>query len=192
MATVETQTMTADEFWEWADRPENEGRCWELERGTPIAIPAAGRLHGAVACLITYFLGAYMFRRKTGYGCSNGTALLVEKNPDTIRGPDVMLFEEKCRLEELSWKYATDVPRLVFEVLAPYDRPGSVIRRITEYLRRGIPLVWVVDPEDRCVFVNRIGQLQTLEETEELTGGDVLPDFRCRVGDFFRLSGESA
>src|SRR5437868_3797173 len=121
MASGETRGMTADEFWEWIAQPENEDRCWELERGKPIPIPATGRLHGVVACLVSYFLGAYSFQRKTGYVCSNRTALLVEENPDTIRGPDVMLFEEKCRLEELSDKYATDVPRLVVEVLAPND-----------------------------------------------------------------------
>src|SRR5438552_366761 len=117
MASGEPRGMTADEFWEWIGLPENEDSYWELERGKPIPVLGTGRLHGAVACLVGYFLGTYSFRRKTGYMCSNRTALLVEKDPDTIRGPDVMLFEENCKYEELSHKYATDVPRLVVEVL---------------------------------------------------------------------------
>jgi Uma2 family endonuclease len=49
----------------------------------------------------------------------------------------------------------------------------------------------VVDPEVRSVTVYRPGQIMVvLDDTEELTGEDVLPDFRCRVADFFRLPGE--
>jgi Uma2 family endonuclease len=47
-------------------------------------------------------------------------------------------------------------------------------------------MVWLVDPEDRTVTVFRKGQEPIfLEETDELTGLDVLPDFRCSVADFF-------
>lgn len=192
MVSDEPRGMTADEFWEWIGQPENEDRCWELKRGKPIPVPATGRLHGVVACSISYFLGAYCCRRKTGYVCSNRTAFLVEQNPDTIRGPDVMLFEEKCRLEELSDRYATDVPRLVVEVLAPNDTAGKILRRMGEYLSREVPLIWVVDPVERCVFVNCRGRLRMLDKTEELTGEDVLPDFHCRVAEFFTLPGAPA
>jgi Uma2 family endonuclease len=52
-------------------------------------------------------------------------------------------------------------------------------------------LLWLVDPEDRSVMVYRPGQLpRAVDETEELTGEDVLPDLRCRVADFFYLPGE--
>jgi hypothetical protein len=29
-----------------------------------------------------------------------------------------------------------------------------------------------------------------LEENEEITGEDVLPDFRCKVAEFFALTGQ--
>ena len=52
-------------------------------------------------------------------------------------------------------------------------------------------MVWLVDPEGRSVTVYRPGQLpQVVEEDEELTGGDVLPQFRCQVADIFFLPGE--
>ena len=38
MATVATQLLTAEEFYEWANRPENRGRICELERGRIIEI----------------------------------------------------------------------------------------------------------------------------------------------------------
>ena len=33
--------------------------------------------------------------------------------------------------------------------------------------------------------------IRIFEENEELTGGDVLPDFRCRVADLFALPGQT-
>jgi Uma2 family endonuclease len=57
-------------------------------------------------------------------------------------------------------------------------------------LKAGIPLVWVVDPEARDVTVHRQGkEPQVLESTQELTGEDVLPDFRCQVADLFFTAG---
>lgn len=62
------------------------------------------------------------------------------------------------------------------------------MRRITEYLRRGVPLVWLIDPEGRDVTVYRSGRdPQVVEEDQELSGEDVLPDLRCRVSEFFKM-----
>ena len=52
-------------------------------------------------------------------------------------------------------------------------------------------LVWLVDPESRDVTVYRPGEEPyVLGEQDEITGENVLPEFRCRVADFFRLPGE--
>jgi Uma2 family endonuclease len=46
--------------------------------------------------------------------------------------------------------------------------------------------VWVVNPPWRNVTVYRSPtDIQTLTENDELTGGDAVPGFRCRVGDIF-------
>lgn len=193
MATVESRLMTADEFCEWASRPENASRRLELERGEPIEMPPPGELHGAICFLVAHLLGTYIFRRGQGYVCVNDTGLLVERDPDTLRSPDLMLFDEKRRLDQLSLKYATAIPKLVVEVFSPSDSWGKTIRRVGQYLRRGVPLVWVVDPESRSVSIHRSGRdAMSVDEPEELTGEDVLPDLRCRVADFFTLPGEPA
>jgi Uma2 family endonuclease len=60
-----------------------------------------------------------------------------------------------------------------------------------ELLLFGIKIVWLIDPEARNVTVYRLGKDHyVLEETEELTGDDVLPDFRCKVAEFFALPGQ--
>jgi Uma2 family endonuclease len=67
------------------------------------------------------------------------------------------------------------------------------MRKIMDYLQNGVELVWLIDPETRNVTVHRPGkQPYVVEEGHELTGEDVLPDFRCRVADFFTLPGDRA
>ena len=46
MATVQTKLMTAEEFYEWANRPENRGRICELERGVIVEMSRPGKRHG--------------------------------------------------------------------------------------------------------------------------------------------------
>lgn len=190
MATIETKRLTAEEFWEWVHRPEHQDKLFELDRGEVVEMPSPGETHGMLCGWIAHLLWNYVVRRGAGGVTSNDTGLLVEQDPDTVRGPDIMLFGESRPLEQLSHKFATRIPQLVVEVISPHDKTNQINRRISQYLRRGVPLVWLVDPETRTVAAYRPGQIhQVLDETEELTGEDVLPDLRIRVAEMFALPG---
>ena len=79
---------------------------------------------------------------------------------------------------------------LAVEVLSPNDRIGKITQRINEFLRSGICLVWLVDPEDRNVTVYRADRpSRVVEEDGELTGEEFLPDLRIRVAEFFFTPG---
>src|SRR5437879_1884539 len=93
MATVEVKRMTAEEFWEWASRPENQDRHFELDRGEVVEMPPPGINHGFVCGWIVHLLWVYALRRGKGYPVSNDSGLLVEQDPDSVRGPDVMFFD---------------------------------------------------------------------------------------------------
>jgi Uma2 family endonuclease len=192
MATAETKLMTAEEFYEWANRPENRDKNCDLVRGEVVELPLPGRRHGFVCANAACIMGNFAFRRKKGYVCSNDTGVVVERDPDTVRGPDVLFFEDAQSYEEIEQKYGETPPRLAIEVLSPTDTTGKVNRRIREQLRFGTALVWLLDPEARNVTVYRAGkEYYIVEETEDLTGDDVLPDFRCRVAEFFALPGQA-
>jgi Uma2 family endonuclease len=191
MTTMTTGRMTAEEFFEWANRPENRDRHFELDRGKVVEVSRPGERHGFICGNVTRILGNFTFQRRKGYVCSNDTGLIVERDPDTVRGPDVVLYDEARRYDELETRYPDRLPKLAVEVLSPNDQWGKVTRRINLFLTRGILLVWLVDPAGRTVTVYRPNQLaQVVEEDEELGGGEVLPDFRCRVADLFFLPGE--
>jgi Uma2 family endonuclease len=121
------------------------------------------------------------------------TGLVIEEGPGTVRRPDLMFFDEVKPLGKLNWKHTRQIPLLVVEVVSPSDSANSINKRVAEYLRRGVSLVWIVDPEERTVGVHKRGELtRTLDETDELTGNDVLPDLRWQVADLFRMPGEAA
>lgn len=193
MATAATKLMTADEFYDWVHQPENRDRVFELERGEIVELAREGKRHGFVCANVTGILRNFVHRRKKGYVCSNNTGVVVERDPDTVRGPDILLFEDTTKAEEINRKYGEQPPVLAVEVLSPNDKMSTVLRRVREQLRFGTRLVWVVDPEECNVIVYRPGREEYLVgEGEELTGEEVLPDFRGRVVEFFVLPGQGS
>jgi Uma2 family endonuclease len=188
MASVTTGLMTAEGFWEWASRPENADRRWELVKGEVVEVPSPAEFHGILCSWIVHLLWGYVLRRGRGGVSSNDTGLLVEHDPDTVRGPDVMVFEESRPLDQLSRRFSTRVPVLVVEVLSPSDRMPRMTARIGEFLRRGVPIVWLVDAETRTVTVYRLDHYpQVLDENDELTGEFTPPDCTLRVAELFNL-----
>lgn len=192
MATVTTKKlMTAEEFYQWANHPDNRDKYCELERGEIVEMSRPGKIHGLVCANVVWVLGGYARHRKKGYVCSNDTGVVVERDPDTVRGPDVMFFEDAARFEDVEEKYGKKPPLLAVEVLSPNDTTGKITRRISEQKRFGTRLIWVIDPDARNVVVYQPGKEEKeVGEGEELTGEDVLPDLRVRVTELFTLSGQ--
>jgi len=193
MATATTELMTAEQFFDWANRPENSGKRYELVQGRIEEMPSPTRLHGTVCFLVSRVLGNYLFARKAGSIASNDSGLIVETSPDTVRGPDLMVFLPPERLDDIPNELCKDVPALVVEVRSPSDRDTRILKRVAQYHKRGVPLVWVVDPEDRIVTSYRPNEFPRLmDEADTLTGNGVLPDFSSPVSDLFRLPAETA
>jgi Uma2 family endonuclease len=196
MATVATPLMTADEFYDFVHRPENRERVFELERGEIVEMSRPGKLHGFVCGNVARILGNFAFQRGKGYVCTNDTGVVVDRDPDTVRGPDVMFFEDSASsIDDLETKFGTKPARLAVEVLSPNDKPGKLNQRLRELFAFGTPLIWVIDPEIRALTIYQPGrgrriEQTTLEESEEITGEDILPDFKCKVAEFFAMPGQ--
>jgi Uma2 family endonuclease len=185
-----TKRLTAEEFFEWANRPENWDRNCELERGRIVERPLSGERHGFVCGNVVGILGNYCVKRKRGYVCCNGTGIIVERNPDTVRGPDIILFEDFGPSGRLEDKFVERPSLLLVEVIEADESHGYVMRRVQEFLHFGTRLVWVVDVGTRMVVVHEPGkQGCTVEATEALTNEEVLPGFHCCVREFFALPG---
>ncbi len=83
-------------------------------------------------------------------------------------------------------KHLPFAPDLAVEVISPSDDEDEVAEKAQMWLKAGSLLVWTVDPERRTVTVYRPdAEPVTLDENQEIDGGDVIPGFRCRVAEFF-------
>ncbi|MBY0526398.1 MAG: Uma2 family endonuclease [Gemmataceae bacterium] len=178
--------MTADEFYDFVHRPENADRAFELVRGEVVEMSLPGELHGVVSSNANWLLSNFMRQRRRGRVLCNDPGIILERDPDTVRGPDIVFFEDTRKYNELNPKWVEDPPVLAIEVLSPNDRIGKVTLKITQFLHSGIRIVWLIDPAARDVTVHRKGKdPYVVEDGQELTGEDVLPDLRVRVADFF-------
>lgn len=107
--------------------------------------------------------------------------------PGKVRKPDVSFV----RFERLSPQHEPTghcpiAPDLAAEVVSPNDLYEEVEEKVVEYVAAGVKLVWVINPAKRSVRVHRAdGTITDLGESDELNGEDVIPGFRCRVGDLF-------
>jgi Uma2 family endonuclease len=194
MSTETTaKLLTADEFFDWVMRPENQPKHYELERGRVVEVSRPGERHGLVCGNVATNLNLYARQRRKGYVLSNDPGVILERDPDTVRGPDVAYFEKGKKYDQMNPKFAEGVPALAVEVLSPNDRIGKVTRRVSEFHKAGVRLVWIVDPDARDVTVYRAGAgSYVVEPGQEITGDDVLPDFRRRVAEFFFSPEEEA
>ena len=187
---ISSDLLDAEAFLDYIRRPENQGRHLELVRGRVVEMSRPGERHCLVCGNVVWALNNYVRLRKRGRVLSNDPGILVERDPDTVRGPDVALFDDVKPYDRLNPKFAEGMPTLVVEVLSPNDRMGKVTRRIGEYLRAGVRLVWVIDPEERDVAVHRHGQpSEVFDGDQVLVGYDILPELTCALPDLFFIAG---
>jgi Uma2 family endonuclease len=182
MSAVVTKLLTAEEFGRMPDPA--DGSKQELVKGVIVTVPPPKAIHGIVQSKIDRKLGAFIDERQLGWIVTESGTLL-EQDPDTVRGPDVA-FYSIARQPEVPPDYFEIAPDLAVEILSPHARRAAVRAKIAEYIAAGVRLVWLVDPETRTVLEYR-GSLRGTEydQADTLTGADVLPDFSCRVADFF-------
>ena len=153
----------------------------ELVRGRLIVREPAGYRHGVVAMNLTLRLGQHVQLTGAGELLAAETGFTLFRNPDTVRAPDVA-FVRRERVPADTQGFAELAPDLVVEVLSPDDRPGETLAKVADWLEAGVPLVWVIDSERRVARVYRPDGTQTnLSESDELSGEDVLPGFRCAL-----------
>lgn len=110
------------------------------------------------------------------------------EDPDRIRKPDVSFISlDRLPPEEEPEGYCEIVPDLAAEIVSPHDTIYELSIKIDEYRKAGVKLIWVVVPNTKTVTVHRLdGSTQELRESDELSGEEVIPGFRCSVAEIFR------
>jgi Uma2 family endonuclease len=117
--------------------------------------------------LVTFFRSQF---RKTGI-----TALpewRFQTRPTRFRIPDIVVTRGKPDEQIL-----TKPPLLCIEILSSDDRVSRTNLRIQEYLDFGVPVVWLVDPAERRVWVYRKTGMKEASDSVSLDGTDITVPF---------------
>jgi Uma2 family endonuclease len=174
--------MTAEQLAELTD---DRYKKSELVKGELIVMSPTGFEHGIMSARIAQILNDFVRARGLGYICGAETGFILQRNPDTVRAPDVA-FVRKEKFSTLPTSFAEFAPDLAVEIISPTDRSGEMEQKIADYLAAGTRLVWVVYPATKTVYVYRPGRaVQRLSASETLSGEDVLPGFSITISEFF-------
>ncbi|HEV2860456.1 MAG TPA: Uma2 family endonuclease [Pyrinomonadaceae bacterium] len=177
------QLVTADELFLMP----KDGFRYELVKGELRKMSPAGGEHGAVIINITLPLAQHVKAKNLGVCFGAETGFKIASDPDTVRAPDLsFVSRERIPKSGITKKFWPGAPDLAVEVLSPGDTVYEVEEKVGEWLTAGTKAVWVLNPKLRGVSVHRsMTDVTRLSESDELDGGDVVPGFRCKVGDFF-------
>jgi len=78
------------------------------------------------------------------------------------------------------------VPDLMVEVVSPSDRAEELQTKIREYFDAGASQVWIIYPRERIAqILESRTRITVVTDTENLTGGDVLPGFSVSLASLF-------
>ena len=131
-------------------------------------------------------LGPYLNREDRG--TLLGADGMVRLFPGLVRIPDAAFITWKNfpKSKRKRGEIPSVAPDLVVEVLSKGNTPREMKRKLDEYFRAGVHLVWYVDPKRRTVHVYTApDQSVLLTEDQQLDGGDVLPGFTLSIRDWF-------
>ena len=183
MTITETKLLTADDLL----RLDSEGVRGELIRGVLYETMPTGLEHGEVVMNLGAELRYFIKPRKLGRLTGSDSGVWLERDPDTVREPDIAYTSAaRLPLGTRITGYAEVPPDLVVEIVSPSDTRREVRVKARMWLSYGVGLVWVVQPDTRTVDVYEPDQaVVTLTENDALDGSEVLPGFTCAISDIF-------
>ena len=183
MTTTQTKLLTADDLLRLYSR----GVRGELIRGVLCETMPSGQEHGEIVVQLSAAVLNFVKPRGLGRVVASDSGVRLERDPDTVREPDVAYFSAARMPPGVRVTgYSETAPDLVVEVVSPSDSRRGVNDKARMWLSHGVRLVWVVHPETRTVDVHRADhEAATLGEDDALDGMDVLPGFSCAVQAVF-------
>jgi len=180
---LDTSSLTPDDLLNMKE----EGAGFELVDGRLVE-QHVSVLSCLVSGMVHALLAAYCHPKRIGWVFLQESGFQYDPAaPKKVRKPDAA-FIRHDRLPESEWLagFCHVVPDLAVEVISPNDTFDEVEKKVEEYLRLGVQLVWIVSLPTRQVYVHRHdGTMAKVRENSDLSGEDLIPGFRCRVSNLF-------
>ena len=172
--------LTLGQFFALPEFDENRDRDYELDHGELICLPPQPYEHELVKNTIADLLRPFL----AGRGRVFVEAGFIT-DPESWRKPDVSVFWNE-RLANWNRKDPLEgTPELCVEVHSPSESQRTQKRRAAHLLETGARIVWVIYPDTREVQILTPESERWLEESDELTCPELLPELRIFVRAIF-------
>ncbi|MDX2035264.1 MAG: Uma2 family endonuclease [Isosphaeraceae bacterium] len=177
MSMTASRLLSAEEY----GRLDDPGGRTELVLGEIVPMSPPNARHGQVCAEIAFLLKAHA--RDLGHVLSNDSGIITRRDPDTVRGLDIMFYRyERLPRGPLPATWLSLAPDLVVEVRSPGDRRSELVGKAAEYLEAGAGIVLVVDPEAGAAWVHHAsGVVDRLEADDAFRAPTILGDFAMTV-----------
>lgn len=177
-ATSPQLKLTDDMFHELCQL-NRDLRLERTAKGELIIMPPTGGETGSRNSEITRQLGNWRKSDGTGVAFDSSTGFKLPNGAH--RSPDGSWIE-RSRLAQLTLeqkkKFLPLCPDFAIELRSPSDDLDVVKARMEEYLACGLLLGWLIDPEEKAVYVYRPNvPVQKLENIQEIAADPELPGF---------------
>lgn len=145
--------------------------------------------YGMQACLtvarIVAQLGLFVEENHLGVVGGSGAGFVLARNPDTVLSPAaVFISNSLLSCTAVSSEYFDGPPELVVEIEDTCEGAKDVELSINLWLAAGARMVWLINPRNRTATIYRPDVSPTMiDENSDLTGEDILPGFRLRLGE---------
>jgi Uma2 family endonuclease len=118
-------------------------------------------------------IASYLYTRRKELGITVVPEQRVQVSPTRFRVPDV------CVTLAEPEQIFTKPPFICIEILSPEDRLSAMQERVSDYLKMGVPYVWILDPKTRLAYrctaegMHHVSELRTENPTIVLPLADL-------------------
>lgn len=164
-----------------------DDRRVELVAGEVVEMAPVNTKHVWLSGKLIAWIHIWMSHSGIGGACGGELGMVVRRNPDTVRAPDVAwLGPEETRRSLDRPGFTDEVPALVVEVVSPSETFVTIDGKVADYQAAGVPLIWIINPRDQRAYVHRVGHpIQMLTPPAALEGHDLLPGLSIPLDHLF-------
>ena len=146
----------------------------------------SGSEHGWVVMNVAAPMATFVKQRQLGYVFGAESGFIIQRNPDSVRAPDVAFVLRDRVAGELPKEFFDGPPDLAVEVLSPSDTASAVHEKAEDWLGAKCQEVWLIDPQrktaSKCTWsVNAI-----VREPVEHLSTELLPGFELGLGAYVK------
>ncbi|GIK43363.1 MAG: restriction endonuclease [Chloroflexota bacterium] len=161
------------------------GPC-ELIDGRIVPMSPTGGEHAYIEFYLGSEISNFVQPKKLGWVLGGEVGIYTRRQPDRVRGADVAFISKNRSPRRPTRGFLEVAPELVVEIMSPDDRWQDVQQKLEEYFSIGVEWVWIVEPENRAIYVYRSGtEAQKFGEDDIIQGEGVLAGFSLSVANLF-------